>query len=117
MNASKPKVQKESRTSVLRVRFKPSELSEAKRLAEGRSLSAIVRASLLGLPEPKVRPGPKPAAPMTAYDRAKIAQLAWFGNNLNQLARAANSKQQDGTLLLLALLRLERTMKEAANAH
>ena len=117
MSASKSKVPRELRTADLYVRLKPSEMAEAKRRAQGRSLSAIVRAALLALDEPKVRPGPKPVAPMTAFERAKIAQLAWFGNNLNQLARAANSKQQDRTLLLLALLRLERTMKEVANAR
>jgi hypothetical protein len=117
MSASKPKAPRVNRTVFLKVRLKPGELPEARLRAEGRSLSSIARAALVGLPMPTVKPGPKPPEPMSSYERAKIVQLAWFGNNLNQLARAANSRQLWGSLLLLALLRLERTMREVGNAR
>ena len=50
---------------------------------------------------------------MTEYEAARIRSLAWFGNNLNQIAHQANSGDK-AQLILTALLRLERTMRDYA---
>lgn len=113
MTAFKTTPRRERRTARLDLRLTPTELAEARRRACGRPLSGILRAALLGQAEPKVRPGPRPRIPMTEYEATKAAQLAWFGNNLNQLAKAVNAGLiRDGVAVSEALLRLEATMKE-----
>lgn len=55
---------------------------------------------------------PRRRPPLPA-DPALLAALARIGNNLNQLARAANRQQWPATLDLLAqLIRIERALKD-----
>lgn len=63
-----------------------------------------------GAPKPKKRKQPLPPK----GDPALIAELARLGNNLNQLARAANSRSAPGALgLLVALRSIEVQLREA----
>ena len=114
LSSSKPK--RPTRTELLRVRLSRAELAEAKTRAGNRSLSSILRAALLGVAPPPERLGRPPRAPMTEFEAARIRSLAWFGNNLNQIAHCANSGEK-APLILTALLRLERTMREGAFAE
>lgn len=116
MNASVTNPKRERRTALLKVRLTPKELAEARRRAQGRNLSGIVRAALLGLAEPKIKPGPKPRLPMSEFEAKKTALLAWFGNNLNQLTKSVHTGRLNDTALLVALLRLERQMKDHSDA-
>ena len=57
----------------------------------------------------RLRPGPRRDPPPA--DPALLAQIARSGNNLNQLARAANRQQwPDRAELLLRLAAIERTL-------
>ena len=60
--------------------------------------------------EGRLRPGPRRDPPPT--DPALLAQIARCGNNLNQLARAANRQQwPDRAELLLRLAAIERALE------
>lgn len=76
-------------------------------VAAGLTLSEWLR-SQVG--EGRMRPGPPRRDPPPA-DPALLMQIARCGNNLNQLARAANRQQwPDRAELLLRLVAIERTL-------
>ena len=80
----------------------------------GRDFSSTVRALLLdvSIPEPRrARPALKVERKrMTEAEAAAIRNVAWIGNNLNQLAKVANT---EGSVLrvLPALIDLEREVR------
>jgi hypothetical protein len=53
---------------------------------------------------------------MSEFEAKKTALLAWFGNNLNQLTKSVHTGRLNDTALLVALLRLERQMKDHSDA-
>ncbi len=90
------------------LRFTPEEWARVVAELRGRKWSAAVRALLLHaeLPQPTVRV----RCVMSAKDANKIMLLAGLANNLNQLARAANTAALNGQRVdvLMALMKIER---------
>jgi hypothetical protein len=86
----------------------------------GRDFSPWARAALSGLPLPS--PSQKPPPPiiiqrrMSEFEARKIQQLAWIGNNLNQIARHTNAGTATGIDTLVALVSFERETRRAADA-
>lgn len=121
-SSPKPRVR---RTKIRTVRLSDEEWADLDRLLVGREWSAWVRSRLLpGREHPEPSAPPEGAAKekrvivrkMSEFESRKIQQLAWIGNNLNQIARAAN--QGAGSLYLAyALARMERDIKDLANAR
>jgi hypothetical protein len=98
------------------LRFSAEEWATVNEKVAGRDFSSVVRAILLTqeIPEPKhlvrreiVR------RQMSAYEAEKIRHIAYFGSNLNQLARAAN-QGKGFAQVYPALLSLEREMRRFA---
>lgn len=115
-----PRPLREQRTKLKPVRFTPSELSRLEQFLGGRDYSDVVRAYVLGgaLPEPKTGAVKREVIRkrITEGEAACARQLAWIGNNLNQIAKAAN--QGAGNFQVLsALLRLEREVKGISDAR
>ena len=79
--------------------------------SRGVSLSDLIRASLGGL-RLRARREPPPVAPEL------LRELARIGNNLNQLARAANRHEPvTATALLARLIAIERELRAIRAAH
>lgn len=57
------------------------------------------------------RPAPKRRSPPVA-DPELIRQLAWLGNNLNQIARRVNERNISSLEVLLRLTAIERDLKK-----
>lgn len=103
------------------VRFSAVEWAAVEAQLEGREFGAAARALFTGasIPERLTR---RPSVEikrrmMSAAEAEKIRQLAAFGSNLNQIARAANAAAKGGKKLeiLASLVALERAIKQAAN--
>lgn len=96
------------RTQSLRIRLTPTEAAGIAALAAQASLTvgAFARAAILGSPGPNARRVP-------SLDRTALAQalglLSRYGNNLNQLAHAANAAGALPTVAELDRLRAEVT--------
>lgn len=79
--------------------------------SRGMSLSELIRASLGGL-RLRMRREPPPVAPEL------LRELARIGNNLNQLARAANRHEPvTATALLARLIEIDRDLGALRAAH
>lgn len=81
---------KERRTQSIKIRLTPSELAELKKRQVGDELATWVRQLCLGEPlqsPPKRRNRKEPPK----ADTALLVSLARIGNNLNQLAKQANT--------------------------
>lgn len=79
--------------------------------SRGVSLSELIRASLGGL-RLRTRREPPPVAPEL------LRELARIGNNLNQLARAANRRDPvTATALLARLIEIDRELGALRAAH
>ena len=79
---------------------------------KGVSLSELVRSSLGGLRLRKRREPPKVAPEL-------LRELARIGNNLNQIAHAANRHHQPlaSTALLIRLIEIDRELAAIRSAH
>lgn len=78
---------------------------------KGVSLSALVRSLLDGQRLRKRREPPK-------VDPVLLRDLARIGNNLNQLARAANRRQPvEAVALLVRLIEIDRDLSAVRQAH
>ena len=63
-----------------------------------------------------IQPSPKVnRRKFTKADPELLRQIAWIGNNLNQIARAAN--QGDQTDLLVKLIEIERQVRRLGNVN
>lgn len=96
------------------VPFTADEWSTVASRLQGRDPVEVVRAHLLQqmLPDPvakKERPVIERRR-LSEFEAATIRQAAWWGNNLNQIARAANIERGVTPSIAAALLRLERLM-------
>lgn len=111
---------KPQRTIPRSLRFTVEEWASIEAALGDADFSAWARSRLLGLdlaqaPQRKKRERKEIIRRgMTEFQAEKCRQLAWIGNNLNQLARAAN-QGTGGLYLTYALARLEREIKELAN--
>ena len=100
-------------TQLVNVRVSPGEAARwsAAAAAAGLSRSDWVRLRVAGPDEVTGRPAPRrrglPRGRTVRADPALIAQLARIGNNLNQLARWANTEHRH--VVDLAMLRLIHT--------
>jgi hypothetical protein len=109
---------KPSRTVTKAARFTPEEWGAVDAKLAGRDFSAACRALFLDQPIPE-RQSFRPKVEierraMSAYEAAKIRQLAAWGSNLNQIAKWTNTTR--GRIEILgALLALERTMRRASD--
>lgn len=106
------------RTITRSLRFTPEEWETVSAKLAGRDFSAVTRALLLDteLPQPQVAPKREIIRKrMTEAEAAKIRQLAWIGNNLNQIARAANSGTFAPTVIQ-QLVSLEREVRRLSDA-
>jgi len=97
----------------LRVSEEERESWNAKAKAKGLTLADYFR--LLANEEPT---GIAPTSPIknrkfTKTDPELLRQIGWIGNNLNQIARAAN--QGDQTDLLVKLIDIERQIRGLAD--
>ena len=107
---------KPSRTVTKAARFTQEEWGTVEAKLDGRDFSAACRALFLDQPIPE-RQSFRPKVEierraMSAYEAAKIRQLAAWGSNLNQIAKWTNTTK--GRVEILgALLALERTMRSA----
>lgn len=86
----------------------------------GRDFSAVARALLLEAEIPEPQTGKAPAAKierrrMCESEAERVRQLAWIGNNLNQLAKQANTQRQ-ALPVLSALVSLEREIRALASS-
>lgn len=106
-------------TCNLTFEFSSDEWASVSSKIAGLDLSAVVRSVLLDteLPHPKVAPNRKILRKqMTEAEAAKIRQLAWIGNNLNQIARRANAGAVPISILE-AIISLEREIRRVADAR
>jgi len=97
----------------IKIRTDPEEKRRWQALAEnkGVSLSALVRALLDGQRLRKRREAPK-------VDPDLLRELARIGNNLNQLAHAANRRRPVETVaLLVRLIEIDRELSALRQAH
>ena len=79
--------------------------------SRGVSLSELIRASLGGL-RLRTRREPPPVAPEL------LRELARIGNNLNQIARAANRRHPvPAAALLMRLIEIDRELSALRTAH
>lgn len=97
----------------IEIRTTPEEKRHWQEIAEnkGVSLSELVRSSLGGLRLRKRREAPKVAPEL-------LRELARIGNNLNQLAYAANRRQPlESVALLIRLIEIDRELAAIRQAH
>lgn len=97
----------------IKIRTDPEEKRRWQALAEnkGVSLSALVRALLDGQRLRRRREAPK-------VDPDLLRELARIGNNLNQLAHAANRRRPVETVaLLVRLIEIDRELSALRQAH
>jgi len=104
-----------SRTITRSLRFTAQEWADVETKLGGRDFSAVARALLLGAEIPEPKAGRKPAVKierrrMTEAEAERNRQLNWIGNNLNQLAKLANTRR-DAVSVLSALVSLEREVR------
>lgn len=104
-----------SRTITRSLRFTAQEWDDVEKKLGGRDFSAVARALLLGAEIPEPKAGRKPAVKierrrMTEAEAERNRQLNWIGNNLNQLAKLANTRR-DAVSVLSALVSLEREVR------
>lgn len=100
-------------------RLTAEELAQLNKRRGSFGLSAYIRAAALGATLPKI---PRRRL-MSAFEAAKIRHAAYHGNNLNQIARAANRALRTSpnggaaTLaeILFSLLSLERAFSAFLN--
>lgn len=86
----------------------------------GRDFSAVARALLLDAEIPEPRNGRKPTVQierrrMTEAEAVRNRELNWIGNNLNQMAKVANTNR-NALPVLAALVSLEREVRRLADA-
>lgn len=100
------------RTHIVKVRFNRSELDQFNSLAGDNPLASFARRSLLNQPLP---PGKKRYNKQSGAQPASsplVRQVAFIGNNLNQIARSLNTQlknhpdQNFNTLLVAHMLQL-----------
>lgn len=105
------------RTVTRSLRFTAEEWSSVDAKLAGRDFSAVARALLLEAPIPEPRTAVKREVirkRMTEAEAGRARQLAWIGNNLNQIARAIN--QGAGALQVMgSLVSLEREARRIAD--
>lgn len=108
-----------SRSITRSLRFTADEWATVSTKLAGRDFSAVARALLLGseIPEPKA--GRLPAVKierrrMSEAEAERNRQLCWIGNNLNQIARQANT-HHNALPVFGALLSLEREVRRLAD--
>lgn len=97
----------------IEIRTTPEEKRHWQDIAEnkGVSLSELVRSTLGGLRLRKRREPPKVAPEL-------LRELARIGNNLNQLAHAANRKKPlEAAPLLIRLIEIDRELAAIRAAH
>jgi len=97
----------------IELRVSAEEKAHWQAIAAGRgvSLSALIRAALSGQ-RLRTRRGPPPVDPDL------VRELARIGNNLNQLARAANRRSPVETVsLLVKLIEIDRELAVLRAAH
>lgn len=97
----------------IEIRTTPEEKRHWQAIAENRgvSLSELVRSSLGGLRLRKRREAPRVSPEL-------LRELARIGNNLNQLARAANGRQpMPAAALLIRLIEIDRELAAIRAAH
>ncbi len=58
------------------------------------------------------RPSPKHRSAPPVADPELIRQIAWFGNNLNQIARGVNGRSMTGIEVLIRIAVIERDLKK-----
>ena len=103
----------ERRIKILKIPLKPSELETLRFIADGRPLAKLARACLLDIDVKNVRRGRARAKSMTAYEAARVRLKACAANNLRHLVGLADSGKSNGTALIVAAIRLERTIRGA----
>lgn len=82
----------------------------------GREFSSYARAVLLDAPIPEPRHAVRTIITqrhMSEFEANKARQLSWIGNNLNQLAKVANTSGAS-LEIFMALLSLERSARRIA---
>lgn len=97
----------------IEIRTTPEEKQRWQAIAEnkGVSLSELVRSCLGGQRLRKRRDPPK-------VDPDLLRELARIGNNLNQIARAANRRHQvPAAALLMRLIEIDRELSALRTAH
>lgn len=110
-----------SRNVTRSLRFTAEEWATVSGKLAGRDFSAVARALLLGseIPEPKSQRKPTVIVErrrMTEAEAERNRQLAWVGNNLNQLARQANTTR-NALPVLASLVSIEREIRRLADDH
>jgi hypothetical protein len=107
------------RTIIRSLRFTSEEWEKAAVKIAGRDFSSTVRALLLDgpIPEPKQTVRREIVRKrMTEAEARHVQQIAWLGNNLNQIARAAN-QGSDPVQTIAALASLEREIRRLTDAR
>lgn len=96
------------------VPFTAAEWAAVAAKLQGRDVVDVVRAYLLDAPIPD--PEPQPVRPtverrqLSEFEAQQIRQLAWWGSNLNQIAKACNIARGAAPGVITALVRLERAI-------
>lgn len=112
------KPQRPKRAVTRSLRFTADEWATVGAKLAGRDFSAVARALLLetAIPEPRVKVVREVVRRrMTEAEAAKTRQMAWIGNNLNQLAKLANTRR-DAFAVLGELVSIEREVRRLADA-
>jgi len=103
--------QKQLRTVEVKVRLTPSEHMRMLELSDRAELARWVRETCLGA-------GRRTDVPPPTVAPALLRQLVGLGNNLNQLARAANRAGPfDQVRILAALAAIERELADIRERH
>lgn len=104
---SKPK-----RTREIKIRLADEEHRQLLERMDGGQLAAWMRDYCLASRRPRRQK-------RSRVDPALVRQLAWMGNNLNQIARWVNSQgpNADALLVLIELRRIESQLRGLLDAH
>ena len=107
---------RKKRTSWVHVLLLPEERLAWQSMAQeaGLCLADYIRQKVGQPVLQRSRPAPKRRAPPVA-DPELIRQMAWLGNNLNQIARRVNERNITGLEILLRIAVIERDLTRILN--
>jgi len=100
-----------ARTKWLKIRVSDQEATDIKKRAGQHDVSNYVRG--LVLDQPVAAPEPRTKKIVHSADPELVRAVNHIGININQIAKQANTGQEVGNAVLMALLNLQTTLDKA----
>ena len=118
MAKNDPGKRRHTRSALVQVRVRPSELAawRSKASSAGVSLSVLLRQAMARTGAWTPSPADAERAPAHEVERGRTREVARIGNNLNQIARWANEHKSsaDAGEVLVRLVAIEQALRELA---